>query len=333
MTLSIPFYRGKNVLVAGGAGLVGQSLVRKLLEQGAHVRATQYKSRHLALTHRNLEVVSCDLKNPDEARAVFKSMDIVFLTAGKVGGAKLNREDPSGLILYNLELNTNLLHLASKMGVERCSFISSSFVYPDTGRPHVESEGFQGDPWLPMYGLGWIMRYLETLSKHFHMTTKTKYAIIRPTAYYGPYDNFNLEECHVIPALIVKAVDRMNPFEVWGDGSQIRCFTYVEDLVEGLMLAMEKHAEADPINICTRETHSVRDVVFTLLELLGFHPRVAFAAHKPSANPYKVSDPAKARELLGWEAKISLREGLKRTLDWFLQERAAAGRPVSTSLL
>ena len=313
------FYKGKNVLVAGGAGMSGQSLIRKLLEQGAYVRATQYKSRKITLAHKSLEVVQCDLLNDSEARSVFQDMDIVFLAAAEVGGAKLIREDPSRLIMYNLELHAKLIHLAARVGVQKCAFISSSYVYPDTGKPNIESEGFRGDPWIPMnYGLGWVKRYLETLCKHFHLVGKTDYAIIRPTAIYGPHDKFDLEQSHVIPALIVKAVNRMDPYEVLGNGEDIRCFTYVDDLVDGLMLTAEKYAVAEALNICTRETHTVKDVVRILLDCLNFHPKVVFNSNKPSVIPYKVSDSSRARELIGWEAKITLEEGLKRTVDWYV---------------
>lgn len=305
-------YKGKNVLVAGGAGLVGQSLIVKLLDQGAHVRATQYKSRKIDITHKNLEIVSCDLTNQDDSRAVFRHMDIAFLAAAKVGGAKLNQENPSDLITYNLGLSANLIASAAKSKLERCSFISSSFVYPSTKKPHLEREGFLGDP--PAYGLGWIKRYLETLCKHFHMTSNTKYSIVRPTAYYGPHDNFNLEECHVIPALITKAINRMNPFEVWGSGEEVRCFTYVDDFVDGLMLATEKHAVADAINICTSETHTIRDLVSIILQCMNFDPTIVYCADKPSSLPYIVSDPSKAERILGWKAKTSLKDGIKKTI-------------------
>ena len=305
-------YKGRNVLVAGGAGLVGQSLITKLLDAGASVRATQYKSRKIEITHKNLEIVSCDLTNQDDARSVFQNMDVAFLAAAKVGGAKLNLEDPSSLILYNLGLSSNLIALAAKMKLERCAFISSSFVYPDTQEPHLESEGFIGNP--TSYGLGWIKRYLETLCKHFHMTSQTKYAIVRPTAYYGPHDNFDLEECHVIPALITKAFNRMNPFEVWGDGEEVRCFTYVDDLVEGLMLATEKYAVADAINICTRETHTIRDLVSIILNCMNFNPTILYCSDKPSSLPYVVSDPSKAERILGWKARTSLKDGIKKTI-------------------
>ena len=328
------FYKGKNVLVAGGAGMIGQSLVRKLLDEGAYVRATQYRSRKITLTHKNLEVVSCDLRNDDEARPLFKDMEIVFLAAAEVAGAKIIKEDPSRIIMSDLELHARLIHLAAKTGAAKCAFISSSYVYPHTGRPNKEEEGFQGDPWKPTnYGLGWMRRYLETLCKHFQMTSRTGYAVIRPTAIYGPYDKFNLEESHVIPALILKAVNRMNPFEVWGNGEDVRSFTYSDDVAEGLMLVVEKYAVAEAINICTKETHTVKEVVKILFNYLEFHPQVLFSTDKPSLIPYKVSDSSRARELLGWEARVGLEEGLKRTVDWYLEYRESSRSASSTGVV
>lgn len=323
------FYKGKNVLVAGGAGMIGQSLVKKLLDEGAHVRATQYRSRKITLTHKNLQVVSCDLRSEDEAKPLFKDMEIVFLAAAEVAGAKVIKEDPSRLIMSDLELHARLIHLAAKMKAARCAFISSSYVYPHTGKPSQEKEGFQGDPWKPYnYGLGWMRRYLETLCKHFQMTSRTGYAVIRPTAIYGPHDKFDPEESHVIPALILKAVNRMNPFEVWGNGEDVRSFTYSDDVAEGLMLVVEKYAVAEAINICTKETHTVKDVIRILFDYLEFRPQILFSTDKPSLIPYKVSDPSRAGELLGWEAKVSLEEGLKRTVDWYLERRQSL-RPAS----
>lgn len=312
------FYRGKNVLVAGGAGLTGQSLVRKLLEQEAFVKATQFQDRKITIKHKNLEVIQCNLLNEDEAENAFKDMEIVFLTASKVGGAKTIIENPSGLLMYNLELHSKLIHLAAKMGVDRCAFISSSYVYPHTGNPNVESEGFKDDPWIPMnYGLGWVKRYLETLCKHFHMTSKTDYAIVRPTALYGPYDKFDLLDGHVIPSSIVKAFVQTELYEVWGSGNDIRSFTYVDDLVDGLMLTLQEYAIAEALNICPNETNTVKDVIRIILEYLGLNPTVTFNSEKPSVIPYKVSDPSKAKNILNWEATISLEEGLKKTIDWY----------------
>ncbi len=304
-------YKDRNILVTGGGGLVGQSLIKKLLKAGAHVRATQYKGRKIKTRHKRLEIVSCDLTDQDDARSVFADMDSVFLGAAKVGGAKANRDSASDLIMYNLHLSSSLIALASKMELDSCAFISSSFVYPISDSAHDEIEGFMGDP--ASFGLGWIKRYLETLCQHFHQTGLTNYAIIRPTAYYGPHDNFDSETCHVVPALLKKAMARDDPFEVWGDGNEVRAFTYVEDLVDGLMLTLERHAVADPLNICTAETNSVKDLVKIILNVANYHTRIRYLSDKPTSLRTVVSDTAKAKEVLGWEATTTLKEGIKLT--------------------
>lgn len=309
------------MLVAGGAGLVGQSLVRKLLDQGAYVRATQYTTRAISLKHDNLEIVSCDLMDDIQARKVFSDMNVVFLAAARVRGAKELQANPSSLILDYLYIHSKLIALAAEMQVERCSFISSCYIYPDTGKPNSEEEGFQGDPWIPTnYGIGWTTRYLETFCRYSQITSKTKYGIVRPNAYYGPHDNFNIDQCHVVPALIVKAVQGMNPFEVWGDGQQIRSFTYIDDLVDGLMINLEKNATCTPVNISAKEGYAIKDLVAMILDILQLDVPVQYDPDKPSTIPYRVSDPTKAQSLLGWEAQVNLREGLTRTIEWYKKQ-------------
>lgn len=305
--------------------MTGQSLIPKLLEQGAFVRATQYRRNQLSLSHKNLETSFCDLRDSVLAESLFAGVDIVFICAGIVRGAKGIEEDASDILMYNLNLQSKLIHLAAKMKVDRCSFVSSSYVYPHTNRPNVEEEGFQGDPWKPKnYGMGWYHRYLETLCKHFHMTTGTSYSIIRPTVPYGPFDHFDLEDGHVVPASIMKAVQRMDPYEVWGNGREVRSFTYVDDFSEGLMRAVESYCVGEPINICAKETATVGTMIQMVLDHLDFHPKMVFRTDRPSAIAYKVSDPSRARELLQWEARVSLQEGLKRTIDWYLDSQVSS---------
>lgn len=322
MSRESSFYKGRNVLLAGGAGLIGQNLGRRLLEEGAFVRATQYKKRKIALQHKNLEILPCDLLTEEGLEAAFKGMDIVFIVAARVGSAKSVTEGPSDLILYNLELQSKLIHWAARMRLLRCGFVSSSYVYPDAQRPSREEEGFQGDPSSPaLYGLGWVKRYLETLAKHFQMTSDTDYAVIRPSTIYGPFDHFSLEEGHAIPALIVKAVDRMDPYEVWGNGEEVRSYLYVEDLVEGFLRAVHRCAIGEALNLCGRQPSAIREVVRILLDYLEFRPRVAYSADKPSVASYKVLDSSRAKELLRWEARVGLEEGLKRTVDWYRERK------------
>lgn len=319
------FYQGRNVLVAGGAGLMGQNLTRRLLEEGALVRATEYRKRKITLQHKNLEVLPVDLLTDEGLQPAFKGMDIVFVVAARVGSAQSVVEGPSDLILYNLELQSKLIHQAAKARLLRCGFVSSSYVYPEAEKPSREGEGFQGDPAGPtLYGLGWVKRYLETLCKHFQMTSDTDFCVVRPSTVYGPFDHFSLEEGHAIPALIVKAVSRMDPYEVWGSGRDVRSYLYVEDFVEGFLSAVRRHAVGEPLNLCGRQPFMIREVVRVLLDYLEFRPNVVYSTDKPSVAPYKVSDPSRSKELLRWEARVDMEEGLKRTVDWYMENQPAA---------
>ncbi len=332
------FYTGKSVLVAGGGGLLGQSLIPKLLAAGAKVRATEHNQTIDSAVRDRIEIWQGNLRGMwsenDEMTSkaatiqrftfldLFRDIDIVFWCAAKVGGAKAIRESPSDLIIYNLNMTSNFMNLAAGR-VDRFAFVSSSYIYPDTGTSNKEEEGFWSDPPDIHFGLGWIKRYLETLCTHFQLTTKTKFAIIRPTNYFGPWDNYDPDASHVVPALVRKAVEKQDPFEIWGDGTEQRCFTYVDDVAEGLMRTVEKCPEnslaggPQALNICTRKVNTVEDVALALFKIVGFQPDVKHMLDKPTAIPYKVSDPSKASELLGFNCTTSLRDGLAKTVEWY----------------
>lgn len=299
--------------------MTGQCLVKKLLDLGAYVRATEFKTRKIDIRHKKLEIIPCDLSVEIQAREVLKDMDIVFWTAGKHGGVKTVTHGLKDIIMYYLDISSRFMNYAVDAKVDRYAIISSSFVYPPSLKPNKEEEGFNGDPIKPTYyAQGWVHRYLETLCKFFHMTSQTNFAIIRPTAMYGPYDIFDLEMGHVVPALIRKAVERMDPFEVWGTGQEIRSFIYIDDLADGLILAAERYAVSDPLNICNPVSNSINDVVSHLFEILDFHPQIVYNLSKPASVSYKVSDPTKARDFLGFWAKTTLKEGLEKTVQWYV---------------
>jgi GDP-L-fucose synthase len=309
--------------VAGGAGLVGSSLIKQLLDAGAYVVATEYQNRKIKTIHDNLSVLQMDLNDIQHVKSILKNgIDYMFLAAAKVGGAKSILNSPIELVSHNLPLHYNLLKTAFDTKIDKVAFISSSYIYPDTGRPNVESEGFIGNPQIPTnYGLGWVKRYLETVCKFFSLHGKTKFLVARPTSIIGPNDSFDLESCHAVPALIRKVVEKQNPLNIWGDGSQIRCHTYVDDFVEGLMLLVEKRSEFGAFNICTSEESSITDVVNLLLKIENFNPDVIYQKDKPTVCQYKASDPSLAFRELGWKAKTSLEEGLRKTVAWYKENR------------
>ena len=328
------FYKNKSVLVCGGAGLLGQALIPRLLAEGANVRATVRATvtGGVSIVSRDIDILSrpkCDVYRIDFQTAdqdyfdrLLEDIDIVFWCAAKVGGARAIRESPSDLIIYNLNMTSNFMNMAAGK-VDRFAFVSSSYVYPDLDHvANIEEHGFLGDPPDIHYGLGWIKRYLETMCRHFQLTTETKFAIIRPTNYFGPHDNFDPETSHVVPALVRKAIERQDPFEIWGDGTEQRCFTYVDDVAEGLMHTVEicplsLYGGPAAINICMRKVSTVEDVAHALFEIVGFRPDVKHMLNKPTTIPYKVSDPSKAEQLLGFKCETTLKSGLEKTVSWY----------------
>lgn len=311
------FFQGRNVLVTGGAGLIGHELVAQLLARGAAVRATVFRERKLELSHPKLEIVLCDLMEADACARVVKGMDIVLHAAAYIRGVKGQQADPSALVMRNLIPSVQIIDASCREGVDRFGWIGSSTIYPDADHPFQEEEAFLSDPLDRYFGIAWVKRYCEKLCMHFHRSTQTRFAIVRSGAIYGPHERFSREDGHVLPALIIKAHERLNPFPVWGDGSDVRDFVYVSDFAEGLLLAVQKHAEADPINIATGVGSSIRDVVGILLEEEGYAPQVVYEKDKLAVNRKRLLDVRKAHRLLSYQAKISLREGLRKTMAWY----------------
>ena len=316
-------FENKNVLVTGAAGLTGQEAVKQLLDRGAHVRATvfnnpDYQHRELKLSHPRLEIIPCDLMNYEDAKRVVQDMDMVVNCAAFICGAKGQTENPWQLIRKNLVPYVNLIEAACVEGTDRFAFIGSSTMYPDRGSSLLEeSDALDADPPACYQGFGWMKRYCEKVCQHFHLVTKTKFALVRTSAIYGPHASFDPSKCHVVPATILKARERLDPFPIWGNGKQERDFIYVSDLIEGLLLTLEIHAEADPINIGTGMGSSINELVKVVLKEYGHSPRLEYHSDKPDMSPVRILNITKAHEILGWKSQVQLVEGVAKTVSWY----------------
>jgi len=180
------------------------------------------------------------------------------------------------------------------------------------------------DPEPTNLGYGWAKRALEVQARCYSSEFPMKIGIARPYNGYGPRDNFAWETSHVIPALIRKVVEQQNPLRVWGDGSQTRSFLYVTDFVAGLMLTLERYAVCDAVNIGSDEEVSIGRLVELIVELAGNRVRIEFEPDKPGGQPRRRGDYTKAAEVLGFRAQVPLAEGLRRTIDWYLETRDEA---------
>jgi GDP-L-fucose synthase len=311
------FYESKKVLVTGGTGFVGTNFVEELIRRGAHVRVPVH-FRPLLVKDPRIEAVKADLSKPEECLAVCKGIDFVVHAAGAVSAAAVTNTNPMGVITNNLVVSAQMLQAAWTAGVQRFLVLGSTTVYPAAERPIKEDEMWSGPTHPTYFAYGWMRRYVERLSEFVAQKSPMKIALVRPTAVYGPFDDFHPVKSHVIPALIRKAVDRMTPYEVWGTGDEVRDFLYVTDMVEGGLLALEKAATCDPINLGYGKAFTIKEVVRIILkETRHDHVALKFDSSKPVTIPFRMVDTTKAKKLLDFEAKVSLEQGLVNTIKWF----------------
>jgi GDP-L-fucose synthase len=238
--------------------------------------------------------------------------------AGSVGAAAITANIAKiSSVSLNVAMTATLLQAACRAEAKRFLLFSSSTGYPPELHAVREDEFWIGDPHPSYFGYGWMRRYLERLGELVHGSTSTKIAVVRPSAVYGERDNFDPASCHVISALIRRAVEGVTPYEVWGSPNVVRDFLHIRDFVEGSLLTLEKHAEANAINIGYGEAVTIGDVVRMILDASKHDAEVIYNESKPTAIPFRMVDISKARILLGFEPKITLYDGLSKTIDWF----------------
>lgn len=316
------FWKEKKVLITGGAGFIGSHVVEKLVDRGAKVSVMDNLSggslANLAKVKNEVTFIKGNCAVLEEAEKACKDKDIVMNLAAKVGGIEYNRTHQATMFRDNLPIETTMIEAARKAKVNRFLVVSSACVYPhDCSIPTPESEGFLDEPEPTNGGYGWAKRMGEKIGEYYAEEFGMEIGIVRPYNCYGPRDHFEVDKSHVIPALIKRVFDRENPVRVWGSGNQTRAFLYVEDLAEGMILAIEKYPKPDPINLGTDEEISIKDLIEKIIELSGIETKVEFDTAKPDGSPRRNSDNKKAIEKIGFKPDIRLDEGLKKTINWY----------------
>jgi len=313
------FYFEKKVLVCGGAGFVGTNMILELLKRGAKVRATLHE-KPAQIEDSCVEWVTVDLRTPEGCRDAVGDSEVVINAAASTSGASAIQNTPLVHVTPNVLLNTLLLDACYQVGVQKFLFISSNTVYPDLDHAVTEDEMMSGEPYGKYFPVASMKRFGEVLSQIYSekIEKKMPVVVVRPGNLYGPYDDFEWGSSHVLPALIRKCVERMDPYEVWGDGKDIKDFLYVDDFVEGALGALEKIEAFAPINIASGRESVLNDVLQVILKVDGYsEAKLDYKADKPTMIPKRLIDISMAKEILGFEPKISIEEGIARTIRWY----------------
>lgn len=312
-------FENGNVLVTGGTGFVGINLIQRLLEmKDVDITATLHEKDPVLVDNR-IKYIRCDLCKIDDCHKVVQNIDYVFMCAAKTAGAAVMEKTPIVHLAPNILMNISMLQAAYEARVKKFLFISSSTVYPVTDYSVKEND--VTNEFFEKYFIdAWMKRFTEIVCEMYATKARDpmKIVVVRPANLYGEYDNFNLETSHVIPALIRKVVERHNPIEVWGDGNDLKEFIYIQDFIDGMLLAIEKMDWFEPINIAAGKPYTIKEILQIILDVDQYrNARIVFNTSKPTMIPKRLMDTTKAKLQLEFEVKISLEEGIRRTVEWY----------------
>lgn len=323
------------VLVTGGASFIGSHLVDALVERGAQVRiADDLSSGRLAniqhhIENRRIEFHQVDLRDMCAAERVTDGVDFVFHLAADHGGRGY-LESHQAACAGNLALDGIVFRASRKSRVQKIIFASSGCVYPKSAQMDVDAETHLTEDMVrPPFDAdnlyGWAKLMGEMTLRAYHNDYGMQTAACRYFTVYGERGSEN----HAIIAMIARAFIRQDPFVVWGNGKQIRNWTYVKDIVEGTILAAERIDDGSAVNLGTTERIRVIDAVHDILRYTGHSAQIEFRPQMPTGPLNRVADNTLAKQVLGWEPKVKFFDGLHRTINWYFQTKDQ--RQVSSS--
>lgn len=316
------YWKGKKVVVTGGAGFVGSYLTELLVAEGAEVTVADNLVRgskdRIASVLDKVKLDTSDLFELKNCISVCKGQDVVLNLAAKVTGIEYNRFNMADMFETNMKLQMNPLHAAAECGVKRFLQISTACIYPhDAKVPTPESEGGHGapEPTNEGYGFGKLMG--EKLATYYAREKKIEVVVGRPFNAYGPRDHFDESTSHVIPAIMKRVLDGDDPVTIWGTGNQSRAFVHARDLARGMMLLAEKGPVAQPVNIGHDGEVTIKELFAVICKVTGRSPKAFYDTSKPDGYARRSADTSLLKKYTGFVPSTSLEDGVREMYEWF----------------
>ncbi|MBI4974115.1 NAD-dependent epimerase/dehydratase family protein [Candidatus Roizmanbacteria bacterium] len=316
--------RNKRILITG-ASFIGHHLIESLIKKSVRsIRVVNLSNKHkekiLSLSQ-DIEFLAKDLRNIDHATQSLKNIDIVFHLAADHGGRGYVALK-QGNTASNFLLDGSVFKACLINKVEKIFFASSGCVYPNFLQNNPTTKLFLKETEVkPPYDAdnlyGWAKLMGELTLRQYYKDFGLKSAVARFFTVYGPYAS----ESHAVMASIAKAYVKQDPYKIWGNGKQIRNWTYVEDIVKGILLAVEKIDDATPVNLGTQERTKVIDMVNLINKSMGYKPKKIVFTAMPSGPKNRVANISLAKKILGWVPKYTLKQGVKKTVAWYIQNK------------
>lgn len=303
------------IFIAGHNGLVGSAIVRQL-QRGGYSTLITRSSKEL------------DLRNQQAVEKFFNDQkpEYVFMSAARVGGIHANNTYPAEFIYDNLQIQANVIHFSKVCGVKKLLFLGSSCIYPKFApQPMKEEYLLDGklEPTNEPYAIAKIAGV--KMCQAYHRQYGSNFISVMPTNLYGPNDNFDLNNSHVLPALIRKFVEakenEVPTVTLWGTGLPKREFLYIDDLADACVFLMNTYNDSEIINIGVGEDISISDLAKLISSLVGYTGSITYDSTKPDGTPRKLLDVSKIKSL-GWAAKTPLEDGIKETIEWYIAHRS-----------